>query len=67
MAYLDDPFGFAYMENKNTMAYLDDSSFGNVYMDNKPAYHADLPDNAHVDKKEINDTNASYSYNKDAA
>ena len=67
MAYLDDPFGFAYMENKNTMAYLDDSSFGNAYMDNKPAYHADLPDNAHVDKKEINDTNASYSYNKDAA
>ena len=67
MAYLDDPFGFAYMENKNTMAYLDDSSFGNAYMDNKPAYHADLPDNAHVDKKEISDTNASYSYNKDAA
>ena len=48
------------------MAYLDDP-FGIAYMDDKPDYNADLPDNAHVDKKEINDTNASYSYNKDAA
>ena len=52
MAYLDDPFGIAYMDSISN---------------NKPDYHADLPDNVHVDKKEINDTNASYSYNKDAA
>ena len=53
MAYLDDPFGIAYMDSISN---------------NKPDYRADPPDNAHVDKKEINDdVSASYSYSEDAS